>query len=284
MTAATIQPRDRLGFTLFVAASAHVAIILGVGFSSDFNYEPSPTIEVTLSMSDDGEAPENADFIAQTNQLGSGDESERTEPTTTERTPFQSNELQDTLQQEALAQDAFQMDNREVLTTEAPAEEQAPVSEEVPLPEDQSLANNTNYQELLREIASLEARIADNKQASAREPRVKRLTSVSAKSAAEAAYLNMWREKVERIGNANFPSGGRFGKLRLLVILQSDGALKSVRILEPSGIDALDEAALRIVRLAAPYQPFPVEMRKKCDRLEIIRTWVFSRTGAAIGR
>ncbi len=178
----------------------------------------------------------------------------------------------------------FSEDNRELLTTTAASEESASRDEEVPLPEDQLLTQNTNYQELLQEIASLEARIAQEQQALAQEPRVKRLTSVSAKSASEAAYLNMWREKVERVGNANFPGGGLFGKLRLLVVLEADGTLTRVSILEPSGQKALDEAAMRIVRLAAPYQPFPVEMRKKYDQLEIIRTWVFSRTGAAVGR
>jgi len=116
----------------------------------------------------------------------------------------------------------------------------------------------------------------------AKQPRVKRLTSVSTKSADEAAYLNAWRQKVERIGNANYPGGGVYGNLRLLVVLRYDGALEEVRLLESSGHKVLDDAALRIVRMAAPYQDFPVEMRKKYDRLEIIRTWQFSRSGARL--
>ncbi len=112
---------------------------------------------------------------------------------------------------------------------------------------------------------------------------MKRLTSVSAKSADEAAYLNMWRQKVERIGNANYPDSRVFGNLRMLVVLSYDGTLTDVRILASSGHKSLDDAALRIVRLAAPYQQFPVEMRKKYDQLEIIRTWKFSRSGARLG-
>ena len=92
----------------------------------------------------------------------------------------------------------------------------------------------------------------------------------------------MWRQRVERIGNANYPGGNVFGDLRMLVILGYDGTLKEVRILESSGHKVLDDAALRIVRLAAPYQGFPVEMRKKYDQLEIIRTWKFSRSGASL--
>ena len=123
----------------------------------------------------------------------------------------------------------------------------------------------------------------EDQQAKAKQPRVKRLTSVSAKSADEAAYLNMWRQKVERIGNANYPDSRVYGNLRMLVVLSYDGTLKDVRILESSGHKSLDDAALRIVRLAAPYQQFPVEMRKKYDQLEIIRTWKFSRSGARLG-
>jgi protein TonB len=139
-----------------------------------------------------------------------------------------------------------------------------------------------NYEALAREIASLEARIARERQALAKAPRVKRLTSVSTKTADEAAYLNMWRQKVERIGNANYPPGDLHGNLRMLVVIRWDGKLKDIRILESSGQHALDEAALRIVRIASPFQDFPVEMRKKYDELEIIRTWKFSRAGASL--
>jgi protein TonB len=102
---------------------------------------------------------------------------------------------------------------------------------------------------------------------------------VSTKSAVEAAYLNGWRQKVERVGNANYPATAMFGNLRMLVVIAWDGELKDVRILQSSGHTSLDTAALRIVRMAAPYQDFPVEMRKHYDQLEIIRTWEFSRTG-----
>ena len=69
----------------------------------------------------------------------------------------------------------------------------------------------------------------------------------------------------------------------MLVVLNWDGKLNDIRILQSSGHKALDEAALRIVRIAAPFQDFPVEMRKKYDQLEIIRTWKFSKGGNSLG-
>ena len=92
----------------------------------------------------------------------------------------------------------------------------------------------------------------------------------------------MWRQKIERIGRANYPPGGLSGELLLLATVLQDGALQEVRILESSGYAALDEAAARTVRLAAPFSHFPTEMRKSYDRLEIVRRWRFERAG--VGR
>lgn len=284
MAAISITPRDRLSFTLFFAASLHAAIILGVSFSANDEAIPSPTIEVTLAQHADAEAPEDADFIAQSNQQGSGSEAEALETTTRNETDFQTDRIQTITPTPVPVLTPEPQLKRELLSTVTSAEDQVTTEDVVPddsrpTPDVTSLS----YDELAEEIASLEARIAEDEQALARRPRVKRLTSVSTKSADEAAYLNAWRQKVERIGNANYPGSRVSGNLRLLVVLRYDGALEEVRLLESSGHKVLDDAALRIVRMAAPYQDFPVEMRKKYDRLEIIRTWQFSRSGARLG-
>ena len=279
---AAITPRDRLSFTLFLAAALHAALILGIGFSAGVNVESSPTIEITLAQFNDPVEPEDAEFAAQANQQGSGTEAEIMEMTTDQEAEFQDNVFQDVAAESLPAQEAQLLEKRELLTSLVNPEDAVPTEDEMPLPPtDRPLTQN--YEELAREIASLEARIARERQALAKAPRVKRLTSVSTKTADEAAYLNMWRQKVERIGNANYPAGDLHGDLRMLVVIRWDGKLEGLRILESSGNRKLDEAALRIVRLASPFQHFPVEMRKKYDQLEIIRTWKFSRSGASLG-
>ena len=285
MTVATITPKDRLGFTLFLAASLHAAIILGVGFTADANLRSSPTIEVTLALSNDLETPEDADFLAATNQIGSGTEAEIMETTTTQEADFHANQMQEVIPDPLSATPDTDFEKRILLTTVTSADDAVTTQRETPIESTESLVTSENfsYDELAREIASLEARIALDQQANAKRPRIKRLTSVSTKSAAEAGYLNMWRQKVERIGNANYPASGVYGNLRMLVIIRYDGTLEEVRILESSGYRVLDNAALRIVRLAAPYHNFPVEMRKSYDQLEIIRTWKFSRLGTELG-
>ena len=109
--------------------------------------------------------------------------------------------------------------------------------------------------------------------------RVRRLLAGTTTAPEFAYYLDAWRRKVERIGNLNYPrearSRGLNGSLRLLVTIAADGALHDVRVLETSGHRTLDEAALHIVRLAAPYAPFSPKMRATTDLLEIERTWHF---------
>ena len=131
------------------------------------------------------------------------------------------------------------------------------------------------------EIASLEAHLDKQRQIYAKRPRIKRLTSLSTKSSADAYYLNSWRRKIEKIGNLNYPrqasSQSLFGSLRLMVAIRPDGGLKEVKLLETSGHRVLDDAAIHIVRLAAPFAPFPDELRQSTDVLEIVRTWQFRK-------
>lgn len=135
---------------------------------------------------------------------------------------------------------------------------------------------DTDRTRLNLELGAIETAIA------ADTSRVGRVSGTEAGSAIEAAYLKAWRQRVERIGNANYPGGGVEGRLRMLVVVDADGTLVEARLLTSSGVPALDAAALRIVRLSAPYPAFPVELRRRFDRLEIVRSWQFSRRGARI--
>jgi len=276
-------PRDRFALALCVALAVHAGVLFGITFTADKDRAPTSVIEVTLSRYNEPEAPERADFIAATNQHGSGDADAVLETTARRETDFQA-----PVPTEHAAvpeqREASERSAQPLLSTSSRQESRAPVeartaTEEMrtPTPERQFSLDT-----LTQEIASLEARIAEEQQAQANRPRVKRLTSVSTRSATEAAYLNAWRQRVERIGNANYPGGGIGGSLRMLVIVRFDGTLEEVRILESSGHRQLDTAALRIVRMGAPFAAFPVEMRKEYDQLEIIRTWQFSRHGARL--
>ena len=94
-----------------------------------------------------------------------------------------------------------------------------------------------------------------------------------------AQYVEDWRQKVERVGNLNYPDSARgrlYGNLVMTVSIKKDGALERVEINRSSGHPLLDESAMRIVRLAAPYAVFSETMRRDTDILEITRTWSFT--------
>ena len=112
-------------------------------------------------------------------------------------------------------------------------------------------------------------------------PRVRRLAGPPSGDPELAYYLDSWRRKVERVGNINYPSEARArglsGTLRLLVVIDRDGVLQDARVLESSGHALLDEGAVRIVNLAAPFSPFTKSIRERIDLLEIERTWRFRK-------
>jgi protein TonB len=59
------------------------------------------------------------------------------------------------------------------------------------------------------------------------------------------------------------------------VLINHNGDVLNVEVGSPSGEQALDDAAVRIVKLAAPFRPFDKGMRSRYDQLMITRTWVF---------
>jgi protein TonB len=115
-------------------------------------------------------------------------------------------------------------------------------------------------------------------QAYTRRPR-QRYISARSQSFRDAAYLEAWRDKIERIGNLNYPEEAKrqslSGSLILDVALNADGTVNTIELRHSSGYKLLDDAAIRIVRLAAPFAPFSEEMRKDTDILHITRTWQF---------
>ena len=127
-------------------------------------------------------------------------------------------------------------------------------------------------------IASLSAQIRQKLQAKAERPR-RKFISASTKEYKYASYMEAWRSKVERVGNLNYPDAARknklSGKLILDVALNKDGSINQITVRRSSGHQVLDDAAIRIVKLASPYSPFPDHIREETDILHITRTWQF---------
>ena len=279
--------RDRLALTLTVAAALHAIVILGVGFSPfEARREPPlPTLDVTLVQRPSERAPENADYLAAASQEGAGNVRERVRPEAPPRqVPLETPGPRAPRAERARARSAPAPER-----LARPADEPATADTPRPTPpasRQRPLSAAELYTRSL-ELASLEAERATEARARARNPR-ERTVHARTRQHRYAAYMHAWVEKVERIGNLNYPEEARrrglSGRLTLDVALNPDGTVREIRILRSSGHRVLDEAAVRIVRLAAPFAPFPPEIRRETDVLHIVRTWEFLSSNRLSGR
>ncbi|MBR9912217.1 MAG: energy transducer TonB [Gammaproteobacteria bacterium] len=285
LEAEPVDTGDRLSFTVFLAVALHALLILGITFSADFTRPPPPTLEITLASHRSDSAPQQADYLAEFNQLASGTETQARQLTSDQLAPIDDTLIQPNNplpQQRAVTVTPSESLVPVVTRSESKfqARVETAVEEELQQPQEGMDEQDTP---LSTEIASLRARLDKQRRAIAKKPRLRRITSVATRASTDAAYLNQWTSKVEYIGNRNFPQQAIqqqiFGKLRLATTLRSNGSVQSVEILQSSGHPILDEAAVQIVHLASPFPPFPLELRKDIDQLEIIRTWHFELSG-----
>jgi protein TonB len=148
----------------------------------------------------------------------------------------------------------------------------------------QPASEESTSKELSVVIRSLQEQLNIRRQAYDKRPRRYTISSASTKKSHDALYLDNWRRRIEAIGNINYPKEARreqiYGSLRLLVALLPNGEVKRIRVMKSSQHKVLDQAAIEIVELAAPFQPFPQAMRDEVDILEIIRTWHFHEGNA----
>jgi protein TonB len=130
------------------------------------------------------------------------------------------------------------------------------------------------------EMDRLESLIAKQQDDYQKRPK-RKFIGARAQRYRDALYVESWRQKVEKVGNMNYPEAAKnlkmYGQLQMTVSINADGTIESVEINRSSGHKVLDEAAKHIVELAAPYSRFPDEMHKDVDILSITRTWTFTK-------
>ncbi len=277
---------ERFGFTVFLSICVHAIIILGVGFSYLEELNSQTTLEVTMAQYRSELAPEDADFLAQENQTGSGVLDEAAAPSTPFESDFNDNTIQEVLpipQAPDIINDAELRDIAIISTLD----EEDLISQqldELEPDKQQPLTDKAAKDELSLAITSLQAQLDLRRQAYAKRPRRYTISSAATQKSHDALYLDTWRRRIEAVGNINYPSEARrqqiYGSLRMLVALLPTGEVDEIQILQSSGYSILDQAASEIVKLAAPFQPFPEAMRAEADILEIIRTWRFHEGNA----
>ncbi len=298
---ATISPFDRLGLTLFFAISLHITLILGVGFDVT---PPKPqaaarTLEVmVVHNAHKPKEPDEADFLAQTNQQGGGEQQEISKPAIEPipaRLSAQPPKPLPTLEAPVAPAAATPSipDPEPAPPTPQPSKKlvaqkspkttvdsmSSPKSAEAAKPKK---SKKLSISQLLassnQEIKRISAELDRKTKLYAKRPRRKAINA-STREYKYATYLDAWRRKVERVGNLNYPDEAKrrklHGNLVLHVAIRADGSIDSLRILHSSGHKLLDDAAIRIVKLAAPFAPFPPDILNETDILDITRTWRF---------
>ncbi len=275
-----------ISYAIAIALVVHGFVLFFVAFASTSSATNPSQMEVTISHSNSEEKPDEADFLAQNNQLGSGDSEEQKELTTKYEALFADskiNDVQPIVIPEHQQSERAVVDPR-IITTIGEAQRSIMVIEP-PLDADEFEQEGDvperNLTELSREIASLEARLADKQQQLTKNPRVLILTSTSSIAAENARYVHQWRDRVESVGNLHYPKEARerelYGDVRLLVKLNARGFVEETTIMSSSGSEVLDRAAIESIRLASPFEPFPRTMAEKYDRIDVIRTWQFRK-------
>jgi protein TonB len=135
------------------------------------------------------------------------------------------------------------------------------------------------------EIARLEAQISKEWEAYQELPK-RKFIGARTQGAVEAQYLDGWRQRIERVGTANYPEEakrqGLFGTVMVTVAVRADGTVEKIDIDRSSGSPVLDAAVERIVQLAGPFKPFPDPLRKQADILHITRNWAFTRSDVLV--
>jgi protein TonB len=271
--------KDRLTTTLFLAALFHGIVILGVTFAIPSKEQRStPTLEVVLLTGAATAAPDNAtaEYLAQRNQVGSGTTDQKVRPANPASSMLP-------LQQEGVA-DGNATEYREAVTGQISNEFISARSDRSEVSyrsgEEQPLRQAETPMALAPTTPSPIATTATDMTLRLRGRQDGQYEVIpNTRESIIAPYLDSWRRKIERLGTMNFPQVARAQRATanpvLEVSIRADGSLDEIIVRRSSGRKELDQAALSILRLASPFDPFPADLRKKYDELRFAYEWQF---------
>jgi protein TonB len=263
---------------VFIAALIHGLFILGIRFAAPTSDDrPLPTLEVLLVPDGPAEIdnPE-ATYIASRSQHGAGTtrEQQRTSlPEASASLLEHSGEEQGDAYTEQASESS--VGSSQLLASTAQRSRQVQAGDQlersqsaaVPIetrPLAQVGVNATAADEALRLRGDLTT--DDRLLADTRESQI-------------AAYLDGWKRRIEQVGTLNFPNEARrrtlSGNPVLEVAIRADGHLEQVLVRRSSGHRELDQAAVGIVRLASPFDPFSPAMRERYPVLRFAYEWQF---------
>ena len=273
-----VTANDRLGMTLFFALFFHGILILGVTFISSPSAKQKipPSLDVILVNTANPSEPEQADYLAQVSQDGGGNSEKKVRPKDLFSAPTLSQQPGIAMQQSVTSQAHKQQNKQEAMLTQKTSTHNISSQEKSQVEDQQQKISETRQQNQL--TARLVEELSLTYEEYAHKPREKFITSRT-KEYVAAGYMRHWVDRVERLGNADYPDEAirkkLSGTLILDVVINADGSLNKVELRQSSGHQVLDDAARRIVKMASPYNPFPEPLQQQTDLLHITRSWEF---------
>lgn len=275
-----VRPDDRhLWLAIAISLAMHALVLtLHFSFPDTSKAMRDKALDIILVNARSEKKPNEAQALAQANLDGGGntDENRRVKtplpPKPQQTTGTEIETMQRRVREIEVAQ-------KKMLTAAKTARAVAAArnAEEQPTPV--TSLSGLDLAESARAMARLEGEINKSVDEYNKRPRT-RFIGARTKEYRFAQYIESWRQKVERIGTLNYPEEARgklYGSLVLTASINHDGSLNRVDINRSSGYKVLDDAARRIVRMAAPYADFPPDIRRDTDILEITRTWYFTQ-------
>ena len=262
-----------------VSLAVHAFIVFGVGFGVDLTlHAKERALDVVLVNSKSQSRPQDVQAKAQANLDGGGNTDEDRRAATPLPVSPTLRSGDDLIQaQQRVSQ--LETKSREMLARlKSSKSVSSNQQRNDPLPKAATAVSGLDLADRAMAMAQLEGEIARNMEEYNKRPRKKNI-GARVEEYRFAQYVEDWRQKVERIGNLNYPDSARgklYGNLVLSVIIRADGSVKQISIDRPSGHKVLDQAARRVVELAAPYAVFPADIRRDTDEIEITRTWTFT--------
>lgn len=279
-----VMPPAQRNFTLALAVSLLFhAIVLSIHFRlpEALLRNTESALEVVLVNSRHAQKPKDAQVYAQTNLDGGGD-SEQNQRATTPLPPIAASRDGDDIIEAQRRVARLEAEQQRILARLKAVADAPPANrsqQDVPPGPQPAETSGLDLASRALAAARLEAQIDRQVNEYNQRPR-KKFIGTRAEEYRFAQYEEDWRQKVERIGNLNYPEAAKgrwYGSLTLTVTILADGQLKNVEITRSSGVPLLDQAALRIVRMSAPFAAFPDSIRREYDEIIIPRRWSFTR-------
>jgi len=241
-----------------------------------------PGLEVILVNAKHAKAPLKADALAQANLDGGGtvDKGRSKSPLPDMRKMETGDSIK--ASKRRIAELEQQQKNLLTQVTKPTPFTAAPVTEKSqpdPLPSGADLLDAS------KAIARRAAEISETIEDQNKRPK-KTIITPSTRGVGYAMYYKAIQKRIEDIGTLNFPqANGRklYGQLVLSIPVFQDGTIYEkeggISVDRSSGNAALDEAAMKIVRRAAPFGKFPPNMLSsdKDDLWVIVTTFKFTR-------